>query len=116
VEWNRFEESMIKVFPDRPIVEIENEDEIFHTVYDLDERYQIPGQWALRRGTTYREDGETPHWMGIYDNHGRIMVAIAFNSDVGDAWEWADEPHYPERYSALGIRLGVNYIVYALTH
>ena len=46
-EWNRFEESMKLVFPDRPIVEIENADSIFHTVYDLDERYQIPGAVGL---------------------------------------------------------------------
>ena len=44
------------------------------------------------------------------------MVAIAFNSDLGDSWEWADDPEYPEEYSALGIRIGVNYIVYSMTH
>src|SRR6266849_10969311 len=55
-EWNRFVESMNLVFPDRPIVEIENSDAIFHAVYDLDDRYQVPGEWALRRGTTYRND------------------------------------------------------------
>jgi hypothetical protein len=115
-EWERFDESMKKVFPDRPIVEIENADAIFHTVYDLDDRYQVPGQWALARGTTFRNDGEVPHWKGIYDDHGRIMVAMSFNSDIGDSWEWADDPMYPEKYSALGIRIGVNYAVYALTH
>ena len=55
VEWDRFEEGMKKVFPDREIVEIANDDPIFHSVYDLDDRYQIPGQWALRGGTTYRD-------------------------------------------------------------
>lgn len=115
-EWNRFAESMNRVFPDRPIVEIENADSIFHTVYDLNERYQIPGQWAIRRGNMYREDGEVPHWMGIYDDHGRVMVAITFNNDVGDSWEWADDPSYPEKFSALGLRLGVNYVMYAMTH
>jgi hypothetical protein len=115
-EWNRFMESMKVVFPDRPVVEIEDADATFHTVYDLDERYQIPGQWALRTGVTYRNDGAIPHWRGIYDDHGRVMVAMTFNSDLGDAWEWADDPRYPQKYSALGIRLGVNYVVYALTH
>jgi hypothetical protein len=115
-EWERFEESMRLVFPDRPIVEIQSSDSIFHTVYDLDDRYQIPGEWALRRGATYRNDGSVAHWRGIYDDKGRVMVAMSFNSDVGDSWEWADDPHYPEKYSALGIRLGVNYVVYALTH
>jgi uncharacterized protein DUF4159 len=115
-EWDRFEESMKRVFPDRPIVEIENADAIFHTVYDLDDRYQVPGQWALRRGTTYRNDGSQAHWLGIYDDHDRVMVAMSFNSDIGDSWEWADDPLYPEKYSALGIRIGVNYVVYAMTH
>ncbi len=115
-EYGRFEESMKLVFPDRPVVEIENSDTIFHTVYDLTDRYQIAGQWALRSGTTYREDGATPHWLGIYDDQGRIMVAMSFNSDIGDSWEWADDPGYPEKYSALGIRIGVNYIIYSMTH
>jgi hypothetical protein len=115
-EWDRFQESMQLVFPDRRIIEIESRDAIFHTVYDLDERYQIPGQWALARGTTYRNDGETPHWRGILDDRGRVMVAMSFNSDVGDSWEWADDPMYPEKYSALGIRIGVNYAVYSMTH
>jgi hypothetical protein len=115
-EWNRFKESMDRVFPDRPIVEIGDDDAFFHSVYDLDERYQIPGQWGLRRGTTYRNDGSVPYWRGIYDDRNRLMVAICFNSDVGDSWEFADDPRYPEKYSALGIRLGVNSVVYAMTH
>lgn len=115
-EWERFEESMKLVFPDRPAVEIDDKDPIFHTVYDLDARYQVPGQWALRSGTTYRNDGATPRWRGIYDDRGRLMVAMYFNSDVGDSWEWADNPRYPEKYSALGIRLGVNCTIYSLTH
>ncbi len=115
-EWGRFEETMKAVFPDRPIVEIDNADAIFHSVYDLDDRYQIPGQWALARGTTYRNDGYQAYWRGIYDDNNRLMVAMCFNSDVGDSWEWADEPRYDEKYSALGIRIGVNYVVYSMTH
>jgi hypothetical protein len=36
--------------------------------------------------------------------------------DLGDSWEWADVPQYPAKYSDLGIRIGVNYVVYAMTH
>ena len=116
LEWGRFQESMQKVFPDRQIVEIDNKDAIFHTVYDLDDRYQVPGEWALGRGGTYRNDGSTPYWRGISDDRDHIVVAMTFNSDIGDSWEWADEPHYPEKYSALGIRIGVNYVIYSMTH
>jgi hypothetical protein len=115
-EWSRFYESMKLVFPDRPIVEIEDKDSIFHTVYDLDDRYQILGQWALHGRMTYRSDGTVPHWRAIQDDRGHILVAMSFNSDIGDSWEWADDARYPEKFSALGIRIGVNYVVYAMSH
>ena len=115
-EWDRFQESMRMVFPDRAAVEIADEDTIFHTVYDLDDRYQVPGAQFLRSGRTYEFDGFEARWRGIYDDKGRLMVAICHNMDLGDSWEHADEPEYPEKYSALGLRIGVNYIVYAMTH
>jgi len=115
-ERGRFLESMNMVFPDRPIVEIDDKDSIFHTVYDLDDRYQILGQWSFRGRMRYRAENTVAQWQGIYDDHGHIMVAMTFNSDVGDSWEWADDPGYPEKFSALGIRIGVNYVVYAMTH
>jgi hypothetical protein len=98
------------------MVEIENTDAIFHSVYDLGDRYQVPGAQYLRSGQTYEFDGYVPHWRGIYDDRGRLMVAICFDMDLGDSWEWADDPRYPEKFSAMGIRIGVNYVVYAMTH
>jgi len=115
-EWDVFIASMQRVFPDRPIVDIDDSDPIFHVIYDLDGRYQVPGAQFLRTGRTYEFDGYTPRWRGIYDDHGRLMVAICHNMDLGDSWEHADNPEYPEKYSALGIRIGVNYVVYAMTH
>jgi hypothetical protein len=116
VEWSFFETSMRKVFPERPIVEIDSADPIFHTIYDLDQRYQVPGAQFLETGRIYEKDGKTPHWRGIYDDTGRLMVAICFNMDLGDSWEHADNPQYPARFSDLGIRIGVDYIVYAMSH
>jgi hypothetical protein len=113
-EWNEFEKRIKFVFPDRPIVEIDDKDAIFHTVYDLDDKIQVPGQAHLRPG--YKNNGIGAHWRGIYDDKGRIMVAISYNSDLGDAWEYADDPYYPEKFSGLAIRVGVNYVVYAMTH
>ncbi len=115
-EWEVFAASMNRVFPDRPIVEIENPEQIFHTIYDLDDRYQVPGAQFIRSGRTYEYDGVVPHWRGIYDDKGRLVVAICFDMDLGDSWEHADNPQYPEKYSALGIRIGVNYVIYAMTH
>ncbi len=115
-EWAVFIESMQKVFPGRPIVDIPDSDSIFHSIYDLDNRYQVPGAQYLRSGRTYEQDGFDPHWRGIYDDKGRLMVAICHDMDLGDAWEWADYPQYDEKFSALAFRIVSNYIVYSMTH
>ena len=115
-EWAVFVHSMEKVFPDRPIVEIPDNDPIFHTVYDLDDRYQVPGAQYIQTHSMSEFGGIEPRWRGIYDDKGRLMVAMCHNMDLGDSWEHADNPEYPERFSALGFRIGVNYIVYAMTH
>jgi len=115
-EWSVFVASMSRVFPDRPIVEIPSPDGIFHSVYDLDDRYQVPGLQYVYTRRVYEKDGTIPHWRGIYDDHGRVMVAMVFNSDLGDSWEHADNPVYPAQFSALGLRIGVNYVVYSMTH
>ncbi len=115
-EWDTFVASMSRVFPDRPIVDIENSDAIFHVLYDLDERYQVPGAQILQTGRPYESDGIEARWRGIYDDKGRLLVAICHNMDLGDSWEWADVPRYPEKYSSLGIRIAVNYVIYAMTH
>jgi len=115
-EWDVFLASMQRVFPDRPIVELEDSEPIFHVLYDLDERFQVPGIRYFFSGRTYEQDGIEPRWRGIYDDDGRLMVAICHNMDLGDAWEWADAPQYPERWASLAYRIGVNYIIYAITH
>jgi hypothetical protein len=118
-EWDTFVESMTKVFPDRPIEDIPDSDPIFHTLWDLQERIQVPGSNNyFETGLTY-EDGETgkvPHWRCIRDDKGRVIVAICHNMDLGDGWENADEPKYPERYTTMAYHVGLNYFVYDLTH
>jgi uncharacterized protein DUF4159 len=137
LQWEAFMESMRRVFPDRPVVEIPDDHEVFHVAYDLGgpvtpynlavrggpdggtgghRKIQIPGIWAVMNGTTYEQDGVTPHWRGIFDDQGRLMVAINFNMDMGDAWEHADNPQYPQMLTALAYRFGVNYVLYAMTH
>jgi hypothetical protein len=117
-EWAVFVASMTKVFPDRPIQDLENANPIFHTIYDLDERFQVAGWQWYRSRRTYEagETGKTPHWRGIYDDKGRLMVAICHNMDLGDAWEWSDDPRYPEKWASLAYRIAMNYFMYDLTH
>ena len=115
-EWAAFMSSMERIFPERQVVDIPEGDAAFHVVYDLDQRIQIPSRQYSYSGRTWEKDGYTPHWRGIYDDDGRLMVAINFNMDIGDAWEHADWPDYPENMTALAYRFGINYLVYAMTH
>jgi hypothetical protein len=116
VEWNNFSANMRKVFPDREIVDLDNKDAIFHVIYDLDDRYQVPGLQYLYSGSRYEYDGFEAKWRAIYDDKGRVMVAICHNMDLGDAWEHSDNPVYPEKFAALAYRIAVNYVMYDLTH
>lgn len=116
-EWRVFEEGMRRIFPNRDVEELSGDDPMFHTVFDINERYQVGNFRSMQRdGRTYRADGAEAHWRVIRDDKGRVMVAMAFNSDLGDSWQLADEPRYPEKFSALGLRIGVNYMVYAMSH
>jgi len=115
-EWEVFLLGLQRIFPDRPVVDIPPNDAIFHMLNDLDDKFQVPGRQVMGSGRTYEQDGYEPKWRGIYDDKGRLQVAICHNMDLGDAWQWADDPRYPEKYSSLAFRIGTNYIAYAMTH
>ncbi len=74
---------------------------IFHTVYDSEGSHPDARAGACGLGYKLRfsdgvpEDGKGAHWRGIYDDKGRVMIAISYNSDIGDAWEYADDPALP---------------------
>jgi len=115
-QWNGFMSTMQRIFPDRPVVDIPEEDEVFHVLYDLDPTIQIPGISPLSQGVTWEQDGYEPEYRGIYDDNGRLMVAINHNMDLGDAWEHADTPGYPQPMTAMAYRFAVNYVIYSMTH
>jgi len=118
-DWSILAAALNTVFPDREIVEIPESDPIMHSFFDLDRGIQVPGDRHLRRGfggeIVAQMEGPQ-HWRGIYDDKGHLMVAINFNMDMGDSWEHADDPNYPVAMTAQGYKLGVNYVLYAMTH
>ena len=116
VQWESFMESMRRVFPDREVVDIPEDHEVFHVVWDLDQKVQVPGIYALMTGRTYEQDGVQARWRGVFDDQGRLMVAINFNMDLGDAWEHADTPEYPQHLTALAYRIGISYALYSMSH
>jgi hypothetical protein len=118
-DWFILEAALRRVFPERSIIEIPSDDSLMSVFFDLGDRTQIPGErhlWRGRNGETVASMEGPAHWRGIYDDDGRLMIAINFNIDMGDAWEHADDPFYPVPMTALAYRLGVNYVIYAMTH
>ena len=115
-DWTRFMAGMRQVLPDAQVEDLPDGDEIYHVLYDINEKFQIPGEQYVSSGITYEKDGYVPKWRAIRDRHGRIMVAICHNMHLGDAWEHADEAEYPEKFSGLAFRIVLNYITYSMTH
>jgi Domain of unknown function (DUF4159) len=115
-DWENFMNGMRQVLPDRSVEDLQSGDEIFHTLYDIDDKMQIPGEQYVWSGRTYEKDGYQPKWRAIRDDKGRIIVAICHNMHLGDAWEWADDPNYPETFASMAFRVGLDYILYGMTH
>jgi len=122
-QWEVFRETMQRVLPDRPITDIALSDPVMHVLYDIEKKDLtfIPGTRHLRRGpgggiVVQQPEGTSPAWRSITDDRNRMVVAVNFDTDVGDAWEYADSPIYPEAMTALAYRYGINYLIYAMTH
>jgi hypothetical protein len=117
VEWSQFMDGMSQVYPEARVEDLENDHPIFHTVYDLTDRLQVPGYQIVERGSMWeRNNGIEPYWRVIHDEKGRVQVAAFLNQDLGDAWEFSNDPAYPEQFASMSYKVGVNYVVYALTH
>ena len=122
-EWRDLYNAMKQVFPEREPVELPLEHPIFHCVYDLKEKPQIPAIGIAIDGrstgkTWEREDAKTPHYRGIFDDQGRLMALICHNTDLGDGWEReGEDPWYFTEFSEKkAYPLGINIIFYAMTH
>ncbi len=122
-QWETFRQTMNRVLPDHQITDISKSDSVMHVLYNIEDKDLtfIPGSRHLRRGPggtiqVVQPEGTTPAWRAMYDDKDRMVVAVNFNTDVGDAWEFADVPYYPEAMTALAYRYGINYIVYSMTH
>jgi hypothetical protein len=122
-QWAVFRRTMDRVLPNHPITNIDPSDSVMHVLYDIGPKDLtfIPGSRHLRRmedGSVQvlQPEGTAPAWRAIYDDQHRMVVAVNFQTDVGDAWEFADVPIYPEAMTELAYRFGINYIVYSMTH
>lgn len=118
-EWEDFMASFSRVFPDRDVVDIPEEDPVNRSVFLLESNRQIPGFQYLRSGSMHECGGRSnaaPHYRTVYDDKQRLMVAIIHNSDLGDAIEYADDPRYPQEFAQAAFEVLSNYVIYDLSH
>jgi hypothetical protein len=117
-ELSNVEYELERIFPDQQIRQLDLKDEIFHAFFDVDKVVQIPNvSNGCNGGPTWeRSDDTQPRIFGVSDDDGRLMTVITYNSDLGDAWEWMDRPCYPEVYSSQAYRMGINFIIYSMSH
>lgn len=121
-QWDNFYNCIKMIFPDREPQEIPLEHAVFHTVFDLKEKYQVPNIGIGRRyaGSQTWEvaDWKEPHYCAVYDDKGRMVCFIGHNTDLGDGWEEEQkDPFYFEMFSEpRAFPIGINVVVYAMTH
>ena len=121
-EWATWERQIARVLPGRSMYELPMDHPVFNGVYDIAEIMQVPNiQNGWNHGlygtpTNEGRGSEVPHVFGIDDDEGHTMVIINWNTDLGDAWEWAEHPYYPLKFSTYAFEMGINMIVYGMTH
>jgi hypothetical protein len=122
--WDHVSTQMKRVFPNRKPRELTSDHEIFHIVYDLKGKPQVPSIFAWQRGYTFEywhgdpQGDEDPHFWGFFDDDGHLMALFCHNNDIGDGWEREGEnTEYFHQYSErVSYPLGINIVTYALTH
>jgi hypothetical protein len=99
-------ENLQRVFPNREMVRLDDTHGILHTYYDINSLY-VESPYAV---------GGRAVFYGINNDHGHLAVIICFNNDIGDFWEWIDQPQYALKPSAEALKLGINFVLYSMTH
>jgi hypothetical protein len=114
--WKTLVAQMQRVFPNRAFQDVPLDHPLFHAYFDIDKLIQVPNVALAQGNKTHEYDGFVPQARGIFDANGRLMVLVNWNTDLGDAWEWADSSNYPLHYSNYAYQLGINIVIYAMTY
>ena len=121
--WDNWAEQIGRVLPggEFPIFDIPLSHPVMHTLYDVKDYMQVPSLnfWYGNGGGTSERgsDSAQVHFRGIQDRRERLMVMMTHNTDIADTWEReVDSPEYFDLFSPRGYAIGVNVLLYAMTH
>ena len=119
-EFDEFLQQLRRVIPDANPVELTTSHPLFHCLYNIDKVVQVTNDAIAKCAECDQWEngpsGKEPKVFAVFDAHGRISVLMAWNTDLGDGLEWADDPQYPAHYSAYSFRFLSNVVVYSMTH
>jgi hypothetical protein len=107
--WYNFERQIRNLLPGYDLVQLDSSHPIFHTFFDIDD---------LSKLVTGRY-GVPPKYYGMYEDNDpgkRLLLIVNYDNDIGDFWEWSDQPYVSIDLSNEAYKLGINYIIYAMTH
>jgi hypothetical protein len=108
-QWAHFEAQMRRVLPDGRFVKLDGTHRIFDSFFTVKDIHAI----------VHPMTGIRPSYYGIFEDNDpakRLMVVANFDNDVPEYWEWSGEGIYPFDASNEAYKLGVNYVIYGLTH
>jgi hypothetical protein len=107
-QWANFEYQFRRVIPEAIFFEIESDHPVFHSFFSMDEIY-LP----------HPSRNVTPSFQAVFEDNDptrRIIALVFFNSDVAEYWEWSGRGRFGMDLTNDAYKLGVNFMVYALTH
>ena len=121
-EWTNWALQIARVLDpvEYPIIELELDHPIFNCVFEIKEKPQVPAphHWLNYGRTWERLDAKQANYRGIYDKNGRLMVVMCHNTDLGDGWEreGLNQEYFEEFSVKKAYPMGINIVVYAMTH
>jgi len=117
--WQDFLIELQKIFPDWKPEKLAVTSPLFHCFYDINEIKQVPGRgvtWNFGWGFTLDNPEYPTSVHGVFDDKGRLMMVVNHNTDLGDGWEHTFDQFYPTRYCNEAYKLGINFVIYAMSH
>jgi hypothetical protein len=107
-EFENFLVQLKRIYPDRELRPIDPNHKIFHMFFDTDPRNMLPPYTRPNSGDV--------QFFALSDEKERVQIMVHFNNDAGEYWQTLDVGTCKIEHSGLAVQLGINYVIYAMTH
>ena len=114
-DWTNFEVQMHRILPNAQFVDLDVTHPIFHAFFEIERLDNVPNYYDQQ----YNYNGGRPIFRGLYEDNDpkkRLVAVINYNTDISEYWEWSDTGMKPIDESNEAYKIGVNYVIYGMTH